>query len=74
MADLDDRFYPPVFGLMAQAILLALDGNTRTSTEIACATGLHASTVIRIAAILRDLKLVDAKLEGDTLRIGPPCP
>lgn len=74
MADLDDRFHPPLFGLMAQAIILALDSDTRTLDEIARATGLHASTVIRIAAVLRDVKLVDARLEGDTLRIGPPCP
>lgn len=72
MADLDDRFHPPLFGLMAQAIILALDGGVLTSGELARATGLPASTVIRVAAVLRDLRLVDASLEGETLRIGPP--
>lgn len=74
MADPDDRLHPPVFGLMAQAILQALDGSVRTSGEIAEATGLPTSTVIRVAAILRDLRLVDARLADDTLRIGPPSP
>ena len=74
MADPDDRFHPPVFGLMVRAILHALDDGVLTSGEIARATGLPASTVIRVAAVLRDLRLVDASLEGETLRIGPPRP
>jgi DNA-binding IclR family transcriptional regulator len=74
MADLDDRLHPPVFDLMTDAILNALGDGARTLGEVARATGLHSSTVIRTVAVLRDLQLVDVRIEDDILRIGPPCP
>jgi DNA-binding IclR family transcriptional regulator len=74
MADLDPHLHPPVFGLMTQAIMEALCGGAQTLEGLARATGLPSSTLIRTLAVMRDLELIDTRMENNDLRIGPSCP
>lgn len=56
--------------LRATAILNCIAGGTRTIEAISYATALPTTTVIRVAAILADQRILDAAIVGDEVHLA----
>lgn len=57
--------------LRAMAIMKGMDAGARLVSELAHATALPATTIIRTAAIMIDERLIEARFIGDDVKLSP---